>query len=241
EARSWKKGTGDGGSPRRPYHLACKRIRGHSLQAGYSPVSGTTVKLSCHRSPLASLLRVPCSCWVNGSTWAPSAREVNSWSVWPASVWLPCGAGVGVLLVVGAGASEPTGGVPTSAASWLASAELAVPVPSPITDPESAPCRRLGPMPPEESPPDKSPGPTGVSSGSLRLLLGATKRIEPNRPSAAPKEPAPVRLIPAVKYRAFGSPPLPPLPKTRAHSPSMAMGLPFASVRLPRNLPVSSS
>ena len=60
---------------------------------------------------------------------------------------------------------------------------------------------------------------------------GATGVSEPNRPCVSWSRPA-------VKYTELASPPLPPLPTCSAHSPSIWIGLPSGSFRLPRDLPV---
>src|ERR1700730_12199389 len=46
---------------------------------------------------------------------------------------------------------------------------------------------------------------------------------------------------PAVKYNDAASPPLPPLPNTKAQRPGTVIGLPFVSFRVPISAPVFGS
>src|SRR6266849_5951437 len=85
-----------------------------------------------------------------------------------------------------------------------------------------------------------SPGATGppaplapfmmpvIAAGGARLANNPWVRVSPFE-------------IPAVKYRVLRSPPLPPFPKTIAHTPWFTTFLPVTSCKAPRRFPVAGS
>src|SRR4029079_12724245 len=82
--------------------------------------------------------------------------------------------------------------------------------------------------------PDSAPGSQAPDPDTSRLYCCGTALNDPNSPCVS-------SWIPAAKYNAFLSPPLPPLPNVIPHRPSMTIGFPFLPFSSPRYFPESGS